>query len=274
MLQPDPLPTGSSYNNSTWTCIKHVYRSEGSAAFFRGIVPPLVSYGALNALLFGTYSAALRLLRNHDAPDTPGHVALAGALAGFAVSIATSPAELLECRAQARWTPVQAVMEFNPVTCARRIVDTLGVRGLFLGFSATTLRDTPSSAVYFLVYEWLCRRWGVKHACSAPDAMDLETFAKLNLAGGLAGTLSWFTYPFDVIKSRIQTQSLTHPIYSGVVDCARKIVAAEGAAVLLRGLTATIIQAFPVSAVTFAVYELTLMLLHSPDAVGGARRHV
>jgi solute carrier family 25 carnitine/acylcarnitine transporter 20/29 len=30
--------------------------------------------------------------------------------------------------------------------------------------------------------------------------------------------------PFDIIKIRLQTQSLANPIYSGVADCLKKIV--------------------------------------------------
>ena len=254
---PSLLLPGAQYNNSTLTCMRHVYHTEGLRAFFRGIVPPLLSFGALNALCFGTYAA---LLPNHRSADTSyTHVFMAGSMAGLACSVMTTPAELLECRAQAKWSPVHAVLEFNPYTCARRIVDTLGVRGLFIGFTATAIRDTPSTGVFFLVYEALCRRWGVRESQNQHD-VDLVTVAKLNLAGGLAGTLSWFTYPFDVIKSRLQTQSLTSPEYSGIVDCARKIVHAEGLGVLFRGLTATVIQAFPVSAVMFATYELVIRL--------------
>ena len=65
---------------------------------------------------------------------------------------------------------------------------------------------------------------------------------------------------------------MTEPEYKGVADCARKIVKAEGYRVLFRGLTATVIQAFPVGAATFAVYELTLLLFNSSHAVGAMPR--
>ena len=112
--------------------------------------------------------------------------------------------------------------------------------------------------VFFLVYESLCRQWGVRDIQSKHDDMDMITMAKINVAGGLAGVVSWFTYPFDVIKSRIQTQSLSRPRYRGVFDCGRQMVQSEGAVVLFRGLFATILQAFPVSAAMFATYELIL----------------
>ena len=242
--------------------MRHMYRREGAAVFFRGLIPPLVSVGGLNSIVFGTYAATARFL-NHGSEDeipTHTHVLVAGLVAGFISSIAVAPVELLRCRAQAKLTPEQAKIELNPITCARHIVKVRGVSGLFTGFVATTLRETPSMGIFFLSYETLCRRWGVREV-QPENMLDMATFLKLNLAGGIAGMTSWFTYPFDVIKSRIQTQSLTEPEYKGVTDCARKIMRVEGYRGLFRGLLATVVQAFPVSAVTFAAYEVTILMM-------------
>jgi solute carrier family 25 (mitochondrial carnitine/acylcarnitine transporter), member 20/29 len=51
----------------------------------------------------------------------------------------------------------------------------------------------------------------------------------LMLAGGLGGLAFWtFVYPMDVIKSKIQMQSLSPLEYKGILDCGRKVVATEG----------------------------------------------
>ena len=69
------------------------------------------------------------------------------------------------------------------------------------------------------------------------------------------------TYVFDVIKTRIQIQSPGNEIYTGTLDCGRKIVAREGVAGLFRGFAPTVIRAFPASAAGFAVYEMALKLM-------------
>lgn len=116
------------------------------------------------------------------------------------------------------------------------------------------------------------------------------------VGGGIAGCFAWAScYPLDVVKSRLQTQpspwsqsvlmgasplpsslssslsslpssspssspsSLT--LYSGIFDCFKKSVQAEGWQCLTRGLGVTLTRAFPVNAVTFFVYELVLIAL-------------
>jgi solute carrier family 25 carnitine/acylcarnitine transporter 20/29 len=53
--------------------------------------------------------------------------------------------------------------------------------------------------------------------------------------GGIAVTL--VGHPFDTLKVRLQTQPMDKPIYSGVVDCARKTIQWEGLGGLYKGVS-------------------------------------
>ena len=53
--------------------------------------------------------------------------------------------------------------------------------------------------------------------------------------GGIGVTL--IGHPFDTLKVRLQTQPIDKPIYSGVVDCARKTVQWEGLGGLYKGVS-------------------------------------
>jgi hypothetical protein len=43
-------------------CTKQILAKEGLASFYRGLIPPLLGVGALNAVLFGSYATTKQLL--------------------------------------------------------------------------------------------------------------------------------------------------------------------------------------------------------------------
>ena len=141
----------------------------------------------------------------------------------------------------------------GPMHCIASIYRQGGLRGCFRGFGATLLREVPGLSVYITTYEYLLDRF------SSEGSNSIASPGIMLLAGGLAGTCSWFcNMPCDVIKSRIQADRIVNPEYNGIVDCIRKSYAKEGIRVFYRGLAITCIRAFPVNAVTFYVYKLSL----------------
>jgi len=81
------------------------------------------------------------------------------------------------------------------------------------------------------------------------------------MAGGTAGVASWiFTVPIDVVKTRIQCDTVGK--YSGAVDCFKKIYKSEGFPSFFRGLTSSLIRAFPTNAATFTVVTYIMRYIH------------
>ncbi|KAG1465420.1 hypothetical protein G6F56_004888 [Rhizopus delemar] len=79
---------------------------------------------------------------------------------------------------------------------------------------------------------------------------------QLILAGGLAGIAAWCsTYFADVVKTRIQSEPHR---YKGSLDCIRRSYYEEGWRVFFRGLSPTLIRAFPSNAATFVAYTWTM----------------
>ena len=92
----------------------------------------------------------------------------------------------------------------------------------------------------------------------------------------MAGVLSWvFTYPQDVIKSRLQADNFGgSQKYRGPLHCLQACGIArqhpvklfslqlslkeEGHGFLLRGIGSTVIRAFPMNAVTFGVFTFIM----------------
>ncbi|KAG9190390.1 hypothetical protein G6011_08478 [Alternaria panax] len=241
---------------------------ENAGTLVRGATAPILTYGALNALLFMTYNRTLSLLS--DSPTSPTNfskVFLAGATGGLASFIVSAPTELVKCRAQ-----VATSATTTSWSVARDVWRAEGIRGLYYGGGITSVRDAVGYGFYFWSYELSKQAW------SSPDDSDRETAMKVLLCGGLAGVITWASiFPLDVIKTRLQTQILHPPVRDGEqsvllgaevprtrlssVEIAKQAYRTEGAGVFFRGLGICSIRAFVVNAVQWAVYEWMMKLL-------------
>nr|XP_016441606.1 PREDICTED: mitoferrin-like [Nicotiana tabacum] len=76
------------------------------------------------------------------------------------------------------------------------------------------------------------------------------------VCGGLAGsTAALFTTPFDVVKTRLQTQIPGSRIQLGVLDTLKEIGKREGLKGLYRGLSPRLVMYMTQGALFFASYE-------------------
>lgn len=177
------------------------------------------------------------------------------------------PIELLKVRLQIQ-DPSRPRIYSGILDCARQTLRTHGPTGLYRGMTATLLRDFPSFATYFGVYDVL------KQQFAAASGAREASRGHLLLAGGLAGIgihpppsplvsplssrhagriAAWIPcYPQDVIKSRMQSSA----VHRSVLACARSILAEHGLRGFFKGFGPTIVRAFPANAATFFAYEL------------------
>lgn len=73
--------------------------------------------------------------------------------------------------------------------------------GLYKGMCPLFMRDVPSWGVYFWSYELLKEKFAFENQ-NRPNSELLVSM----VCGGIAGQLSWIvSYPFDIVKSVIQT---------------------------------------------------------------------
>jgi solute carrier family 25 carnitine/acylcarnitine transporter 20/29 len=230
---------------------------------------PLVGVTAVNSLLFGVYGSLLEwTLPDPSLPPSLTQIFLAGCGSGLVNAIISCPMELTKIRLQiqtdATHTLIQTKMPHfaSPWHCFKHFFRTKGLRGVYLGFPVTVLRETPSYGTYFVVYEGLCRYLAARNGNPNPekDAAVSLSPGQVMMAGGIAGIAGWMsTYPVDVIKTKIQ--SADHGTYRGFWDCMRHTIRHEGGMGLWRGTMATIVRAFPTNAATFFAYHHTMELL-------------
>lgn len=65
------------------------------------------------------------------------------------------------------------------------------------------------------------------------------------------------SYPFDTVKSKIQTDSLIQPRYKNSVHCFQRTLREKGGwKELYKGLSLCLLRAIPGSAVQFIVFEI------------------
>ncbi|KAJ2511330.1 hypothetical protein GGI11_005146 [Coemansia sp. RSA 2049] len=115
------------------------------------------------------------------------------------------------------------------------------------------LRDASGTAIYFAAYET------IKETLRQITGSETTGPMTHMLAGGSCGVLSWLLiFPVDLIKSSIQSQALQPKeavIFNGPWHCMRSTYAKLGICGLYRGVSVSLIRAFPIHGLNFVVYE-------------------
>mmetsp|Transcript_34386 Transcript_34386/g.70379 ORF Transcript_34386/g.70379 Transcript_34386/m.70379 type:complete len:383 (-) Transcript_34386:103-1251(-) len=187
-----------------------------------------------------------------------------GALAGTVQAFVICPVEHIKCRLQIQATSGAKQLYKGPIDACVSIIKNHGIfRGLYRGMGVTLWRETPAFGMYFAVYDTIKGR--VESLLEEKDddhpiPSHAHAWAASALAGGISGASTWgIIYPFDVIKSRMQTSPLERHLQKGMWTVGSDIIRNHGVKHMFRGLGVTLVRAFPVNAIIFPVYEFVLM---------------
>lgn len=223
--------------------LRHTVRNDGLAGLFKGLPGPLLASALVSGCVFGGYGSAVNSISPTPQRPSVSHAFSAGAIAGAVQSFVICPVEVVKNKMQ--------VGHFESTRQAvSQIMKTRGVRGFYTGFGATLVRDVPAYGAFFATYE-LLKRMGA-------DPDEEQNFVNTVFAGGTAGMVYHIsTYPVDVAKTRLQTQSHIAPQYRGLWDCMRDLYKQKS---LFRGFWPTALRSFPSYGAGFLVYELVLKL--------------
>lgn len=134
--------------------------------------------------------------------------------------------------------------DLSAYAVTRRILREYGVRGLYRGITSTALRDI-GYGTYFGAYEATVRYWP---RTETQQANGTTPWVATLTAGGLAGVAGWVaTFPFDVIKTRVQSTFSKSPAnpYRNTWSTTVSSYRAEGFPVFFRGLAPTLIRSVP-----------------------------
>lgn len=258
------LQTTSQYTGALDAATK-IYQNEGALAFYKGTLTPLIGIGACVSVQFGGFHYARRAFEARNTAST-GAAQLsysqyyaAGAFAGVANTVLSSPIEHIRIRLQTQPHGANRLYT-GPIDCIRKLAAHQGVLGgVYRGTAVTFLREAQAYGVWFTTFEYLMNADAVRNGIKREDISMLKVAGY----GGLAGEMLWISsYPFDVVKSKMQSDSFgAEQKYKSMRDCFAKTYKGEGLGGFWRGIGPTLLRALPVSAGTFATVEVTMRLI-------------
>ncbi|MED6156593.1 hypothetical protein PIB30_015906 [Stylosanthes scabra] len=242
---------------------KSIVSDRGLLGLYRGITTNIACSAPTSAVYTFTYESVKAALLPYLSKE---YYSFAHCVGGASASIATSFI----------FTPSERIKQQMQVgshyrSCWDALVGIIrngGFPSLYAGWGAVLCRNVPHSIIKFYTYESL-----KKAMPSKPSSIQPNTFQTL-VCGGIAGsTAALFTTPFDVIKTRLQTQlpgSMNQ--YDNVFQGLYKISKSEGLKGLYRGLTPRLIMYMSQGSLFFASYEffkkvLSLEASHSTGSL-------
>ncbi|XP_065858285.1 uncharacterized protein [Euphorbia lathyris] len=226
---------------------RSIVSERGISGLYRGIASNIASSAPISAIYAFTYES----VKGSLLPLFPKeYYPLAHCIAGGSASIATSfvftPSERVKqqmqigSRYQNCWSALIGIIRKG------------GLPSLYAGWGAVLCRNVPHSVIKFYMYENL-KHLVLSSQKSAAQPNTLQTL----VCGGMAGsTAALFTTPFDVVKTRLQTQvpgSISQ--YDGVFHALKEIGKTEGLKGLYRGLIPRLVMYMSQGALFFASYE-------------------
>lgn len=248
---------------------KKIIFEESPMAFYKGTLSPLIGISFSVAIQFSSNIFARNYfimqnkkknLKNSEILSTSQNM-LAGFFAGFCNSFLISPVELIRIKLQTQGIS-SSIKYAGTVDCAMQIYQFDGLKGIYQGFCSSMLRECPAYAIYFGLYETLLSRHLRKNndtnvGRSIPLGFTL-------LYGGISGIALWlFTYPFDVVKSRIQADDPSRRRYKNILSTFNIIHRDNGIGGFFKGIAPCLMRAPLGNGLTFLTFELVSKKLNS-----------
>ncbi|KAJ8327606.1 hypothetical protein BDV3_003409 [Batrachochytrium dendrobatidis] len=237
--------------------LREITKNEGIRALYRGMSANMLGATMSWGMYFWWYANIKDWMRS-DSPGSkttklaaPQHLA-ASASAGMLTCLFTNPLWLIKTR--------MCTQRASDLGAYRHVFDGLaqvvrheGIAGLYRGIFPALI-GVSHGAVQFMIYEELKHlRIEIVHNA---DIDKLGTLEYISMAAISKIFATVFTYPYQVVKSRMQVQpSYVNSQYSGTFGTIMQIVKNERMGGFYKGMGVNIVRVMPGTCITFAVYE-------------------
>ncbi|KAF5628203.1 FAD carrier FLX1 [Fusarium tjaetaba] len=228
------------------------------ASLYRGLTPNLVGNASSWASFFFFKSRFERALATWQGRlggrPSGGDYFIASALAGAATTTLTNPIWVLKVRMVSSDRGSHGAYP-SMLAGARSILQTEGIRGFYRGLGISLI-GVSHGAVQFAVYEpakkWYHARRREKHGIEREHMTTEATVGLSSLSKFVAGAV---TYPYQVLRSRLQNYQADERFGRGIRGVVVRIWTEDGLRGFYRGMVPGVIRVMPATWVTFLVYE-------------------
>ncbi|XP_060864423.1 mitochondrial carrier protein Rim2 [Metopolophium dirhodum] len=247
-------------------CLRHIVKTEGPKALFKGLVPNIVGVAPSRAIYFGAYAQSKKFFNTVLNPDTPIVHVLSASFAGFASCSATNPIWLVKTRLQLDLN--KNGKRLTAGQCIRRIYRTGGIKGFYKGITASYF-GISETVVHFVIYEaikarLIAARVGLNE--SEDNTKTSKDFLEFMMAGAISKTVaSSIAYPHEVARTRLREEGTK---YRSFFQTLLTVYGEEGLRGLYRGLTTQLVRQIPNTAIMMATYEAAVYVMttyYSPN---------
>lgn len=190
-------------------------------------------------------------------------VILAGATAGFVTRGLSQPLDVLKIRFQLQVEPISnaatASKYKSMLQAAALIYREEGLAALWKGHVPAQVLSVSYGMVQFWTFDQLNRQQILPESYK-----PIVNF----YSGALAGcTATLFSFPFDVLRTRLVSQSDSERVYVNMREAISKMFRNEGLLVFYRGLMPTFIQIGPYTGIQFMCFKLFDSLYRSLQSI-------
>jgi nitrogen regulatory protein PII-like uncharacterized protein len=231
--------------NSIKTAI-NIIKNSGISGLYYGVIPSLAQVAGKASLRFTLYEKIKESLKGRNNNSNFNNL-IAGLSSGaIEAMIWTSPTERVKIIQQ------NSKKHISTKNVIVNIIKKNGIRGLYIGTVPTIYKQSLSVGTRFWLYN-IIKDLFEKDGKKIDSTKTIFTGA---LAGGLSTT---FNHPFDVVKSRIQSDTCKGKTFSIMKNICNK----EGFFALFSGLSPRFYRVAIAQGITFYLYESIIHIYHN-----------
>ncbi|XP_023932010.1 mitochondrial carrier protein Rim2-like, partial [Lingula anatina] len=234
---------------------RHIYRTEGGRALFKGLGPNLLGVAPSRAIYFFSYAKSKKYFNAVCAPDTWVVHLSSAAVAGFTACTLTNPIWLVKTRLQ---LDQKKNGSLTMRQCILKIGRTQGIPGFYKGITASYY-GISETMIHFVIYEYV-KRYLVEYGGSTlAEDRTFSDFFRFMAAGAISKTIaSCIAYPHEVARTRLREEGNK---YKSFFQTLGTVLREEGRRGLYRGLGTQLVRQIPNTAVMMSTYEATVYVL-------------